>query len=654
MQWCIMGLKIEDLDKIILVSDPKISPDSKKVVFVVTRISSKEDKYFSSLWIYDFEKDASYQLTDGPSDMAPSWSPSGRYLSFVRRREKKDGKPSVSELVILDMLFGGKQRVLLEREEGIARPQWSPDEREILFLSSKGEEEKDVKHIEEIPIWFNGEGFIYNKTTRIFVADAASGNYRELEIKDTGSVSYAKWSPRGGAIGYVSSPDRLKPYISDLHIYHLESGKDEKLTSGNMSIEDFDWSPSGTMIVIRGSDLSRGLAGHNRLWIIDIRSGEFTRLDIPDLDVSNSLNSDVRGPSSGEKIQWREKFIYFPLMTGNKVSLYKWSEDAGASKVLEGEMSVEDYSISGKTIALTAMSSVEPPELYIISSSNMKKVTYFNDSLLKEAKLKRPEKFVVTASDGEKIEAFILRPADFEEGKKYPAILYIHGGPATAYGESFMHEFHVLSNAGYVVIYSNPRGSTGYSERFRDIRGAYGTRDFMDLMEVLDYAVSNFPFIDQNRLGVAGGSYGGFMTNWVITHTDRFKAAVTQRSISNWVSFYGTSDIGYYFAEDQILGILGKRLWEEDSFQKLWDASPLKYIGNARTPTLILHSNEDYRCWLDQAIQLFTALKLKGVPVKLVIFPGENHDLSRSGKPKHRMERLKEILGWFNRYLQIP
>ncbi|HEU97742.1 MAG TPA: S9 family peptidase, partial [Fervidicoccus fontis] len=482
-----MGLKIEDLEKLVLVSDPKISPASRKVAFVITRISTKEDKYNSSIWLYNITEDSYYQLTEGPSDTSPTWSPSGRYLAFVRRTEEQ-GKPTF-ELRVIDIKSCGQSRVVVKTEGGISSISWSPDEKEILFISSKGEVEKDVKHIENIPIWFNGIGFIYNRLSRLFVVDFLSGNLREVEVDAKEDISYARWSPAGKKIAYISSTDRSRPYISDIHIFDPDSGREEKLTRGNMSIEDFAWSPTGTKIVFRGSDLSRGLAGHMRLWILDLRTAEMEELGIPDRDVANAMNSDVRGPSSGQKIQWYGENIYFPLMMGYKVALYKWNEKNGISPVIEGDFTVEDYSMMGDLIASTIMSSTTPPELYLLKGGDLRKVTSFNDSLLRTAKLMKPERFSVKASDGEIIDAFILKPARFEYGKKYPAILYIHGGPATAYGESFIHEFHVLSDAGFVVIYSNPRGSTGYSEEFRDIRGKYGTRDYLDLMEVLDTAL---------------------------------------------------------------------------------------------------------------------------------------------------------------------
>jgi dipeptidyl aminopeptidase/acylaminoacyl peptidase len=197
-----------------------------------------------------------------------------------------------------------------------------------------------------------------------------------------------------------------------------------------------------------------------------------------------------------------------------------------------------------------------------------------------------------------------------------------------------------------MVFFCNPRGSDGRGDKFADIRGKYGSIDYEDIMRFTDLVLDKYPFIDEDRVGVTGGSYGGFMTNWIIGHTNRFKAAVSQRSISNWISKFGTTDIGYFFVEDQI----GSTPW--DDLDKLWDHSPLKYADRVVTPTLFIHSEEDYRCWLVEGIQMFTALKYHGVDARLCIFKGENHDLSRSGRPKSRLRRLEEISKWFDKYLK--
>lgn len=265
---------------------------------------------------------------------------------------------------------------------------------------------------------------------------------------------------------------------------------------------------------------------------------------------------------------------------------------------------------------------------------------------MKNKTLSIPEKLTFKTDNEILIEGWVMKPVGFKQGETYPAILNIHGGPKTAYGEVFFHEMQYWANEGYVVFFCNPRGSDGRGNAFADIRGKYGTIDYEDIMNFTDLVLEKYHFIDRDRLGVTGGSYGGFMTNWIIGHTHRFKAAASQRSISNWISKFGTTDIGYYFVDDQIAATP----W--NNFEKLWEHSPMKYADNVVTPTLFIHSDEDFRCWLPEGIQMFTSLKYHGVESKLCIFKGENHELSRSGKPKNRIRRLEEITKWFDKYLK--
>jgi dipeptidyl aminopeptidase/acylaminoacyl peptidase len=250
--------------------------------------------------------------------------------------------------------------------------------------------------------------------------------------------------------------------------------------------------------------------------------------------------------------------------------------------------------------------------------------------------------------NGKKLKGWVMVPPNYNPKKKYPAILNIHGGPKTVYGTVYVHEMQVWAHQGYIVMFTNPTGSDGQDNSFSDIRGKYGTVDYDDLMGFVDAVIKGYPSIDTEKLGVTGGSYGGFMTNWIIGHTNRFACAITQRSISNWTSFYGVSDIGFYFATDQNQATLLKA----KDMEKLWWHSPLKYLPSMKTPTLIIHSNLDYRCPVEQAYQLFTGLKEMKVPTKMVLFNNENHDLSRSGKPKARQKRLDEMVEWFDKYLK--
>jgi len=642
-----MGLKAEDLERLAFVSDPKISPDGKKVVFVVTRPSISDNRYYSKLWVYDLEKDEVFHITNGPSDYSPVWTEDSGKIFFLSRRTLKEDEPGL-ELWETDIKNCTEPRLIIKQDKGFEIFGISNGKALLNIPNPNKKEELTV--IEEVPFWFNGKGYIYGERNALYLADIWTGNLEKL-TEGNEEISFARISPDGKKVAYISSEDHQKPYRTDLKLLDLETREIKKLTNGQFTVEDLAWNPSSSMIAFRAGDYSHGLNSNVKLWTLDLSSGSISKLTPDDWDTGNYMNSDVRGPSSNGKLQWIDAWIYFTLNEGGKVSLLRTDLNGKTEHLVEGNLTVEDFSAKGETISLTIMSSTRPSELFIYSGKGLRKVTSFNDELLKKSNLQVPERFTFKASDGQTIEGWVLKPANFKDDKKYPAVLYIHGGPATTYGESFQHEFYVLTESGFGLVYMNPRGSAGYGESFKDLRGKYGTRDYQDLMEGLDYVIKNFSFIDEKRLGVAGGSYGGFMTNWIIGHTERFKAAVSQRSISNWISFYGTSDIGYYFAEDQIGGYLGNDLWKDDLVQVYWDRSPLKYAYRVKTPTLLLHSDEDYRCWIDQAYQMFTALKLYGVQTKLVIFHKENHDLSRKGKPKNRIERLNQIISWFKTYL---
>jgi acylaminoacyl-peptidase len=290
------------------------------------------------------------------------------------------------------------------------------------------------------------------------------------------------------------------------------------------------------------------------------------------------------------------------------------------------------------------MSDKELKEIYLYDGINQKKITGFNDEFLKSKVLNKAKHYKTKSEDGTYFDYWILSSNENKENA--PWILYIHGGPKTFYGYSFNFVFHYLASQGYNVIYGNPHGSDSYTEEFADIRGKYGTIDFSDLMRIVDDALKENKSLDPNKGAVMGGSYGGFMTNWIITKTNRFKVAITERSCSNWFSFYGSSDIGWHFASDQ-LEI--KNPWTD--FDKIKEKSPLFYSDKIETPLLIMHALEDYRCPYEQALQLFIALKELGIETKIALFPGENHDLTRSGKPKTRIKYMEIMAEWLKNHL---
>ena len=339
-------------------------------------------------------------------------------------------------------------------------------------------------------------------------------------------------------------------------------------------------------------------------------------------------------------------FLYFTTTEGESSYLHRIDKTGSIERISTATGSVDSFSVKDGEILLIALRGLKLQELYELKDGQETQLTAFNDWVNEERKLSQPEALSFVTAPGVTCEGWVLKPVDFVEGQKYPAILNIHGGPKTVYGTVFFHEMQYWANQGYFVFFCNPRGSDGKGNEFADIRGQYGTIDYDDLMRFTDLVLETYPEIDAERVGVTGGSYGGFMTNWIIGHTNRFKAAASQRSISNWISMGYTTDIGYYFAPDQVAATP----WTDH--EKLWHHSPLKYADRVKTPTLFIHSEEDYRCWLPEGLQMFTALKYHGVESRLCMFRGENHELSRGGKPKHRIRRLKEITTWFDRFLR--
>ncbi|WFO74794.1 S9 family peptidase [Desulfurococcaceae archaeon MEX13E-LK6-19] len=641
-------LEPKDFSKIVFISSPSIHPREDKVLFVRTRADLDKDKYFSQLWIAELDGEV-YPVTRGEKAVCGKWSPDGKTIAFLsdERPGKKENEKGNGLWLVKP---GGEPWFIAWFENGVNRYSWFSDSRRILVSSAKGKIHEDVKVIDEIPVWFNGVGYVYGLKPRLYIVYTDNGEVEELQlpIDDKASVIFGEPSPDGKKILYVLRRDNLKPLDNEIHVYDLDTGEDISLLRKPMRVIEAKWSPDGGKIVFRGHHRERGTATHYKVWIVSSReeNQDPVLLDNIDRNHGNGMNCDSRGPMCQDDLWWDTSgYIYYPLAVGGEVWLVRTRPGNEPEVIIRGGV-VDEFSVSNNRVAYTFMTFDHPNEVYMYIDGRQVKLTGFNDRLVKEWGLRRPEKVVFRASDGVEVEGWVLKPYN-SNGGKHPVILEIHGGPKTAYGEGFMYEFHMLASNGFYVVFSNPRGSDGYTQDFADIREHWGERDYMDLMEFMDTILARYSGeVDENRLGVIGGSYGGFMTNWIVTHTKRFKAAVTQRSISLWFTSFGATDIGYYFDVDQI----GGYPWQIPG--KYWEKSPLRYVENVETPLLIIHSTEDYRCHLVEAIQLFTALKTLGKEAKLVIFPGENHDLSRRGKPKHRAERLKHILEWFKKYLQ--
>jgi acylaminoacyl-peptidase len=375
-----------------------------------------------------------------------------------------------------------------------------------------------------------------------------------------------------------------------------------------------------------------------------ITNGNIKLLFEHDFGIHNSVGSDCT-LGVGRDIRVYNNSLYFISTESKSSFIKKLSLDGSVETLTDNNGSINCFDICDDGILFIGLRETKLQEIYSLKSGMETQTTKFNEFIIETKNIINPE-IIEFVNDGITIEGFVLKPVDYDKNKLYPGILDIHGGPKTVYGEVFFHEMQYWANEGYFVFFCNPRGSDGRGNEFADIRGKYGTIDYDDIMKFTDLVLEKYPQIDPSRIGVTGGSYGGFMTNWIIGHTDRFKCAASQRSISNWISKFGTTDIGYYFNVDQNLS----SPW--DNVEKMWWHSPIKYANQAVTPTLFIHSEEDYRCWLAEGLQMFTALKYHGVDARLCMFRGESHELSRSGKPKHRVRRLEEITNWFEKYLK--
>ncbi|MBT2285104.1 S9 family peptidase [Paenibacillus polymyxa] len=664
------GITSEDLYQITWVNDPTPSPQGGQLVYVSRKTNEARDGYCSHLRLLHLGSQKDRPFTSGEKDHSPAWSPDGSQLAFQR---EVDGKSQVW-IIASD---GGEAQQISHLKHGVSSFLWSPDGHTLLVKSSvdmSGEEESEhTDHIDDKPkllqehvvdrirMKSDASGLWNGRRSHLFTlapidAEAIPVTRGHYDVGD-----YA-WSPDGTSIAWITQmPEEGEDhndYTLTNHVYLAKAdGSDvQQLTPEGYTFSRLAFAPDGQSIALLASDRSYGNATLVKLYTLQLSGGELVCLSTDwDVQLNHSIVGDMRShlTTTGPVFSRDGSSILSLATIHGSVRIAKFAIDGSSAEyILPDEQEIYQFAEleNGQIVAAVA-NTRNPGDLYMYEQPEDPGVepiqlTRSNPQLEDEIHLSTPETFWFNSSDGLRLQGWIMKPRGMVDGVKIPTILEIHGGPHMMYGFTFMHEFQILAAQGYAVVYINPRGGLGYGQQFVDAcRGDYGGGDYRDLMESVDYALSQYEFIDKSRLGVTGGSYGGFMTNWIVGHTDRFKAAVTQRSISNWLSFYGVSDIGYFFTEDQI----GGNAW--DDTEKLWKHSPLAYVGNVSTPLLILHGEQDLRCPIEQAEQLYIALKRRKQTTRLVRFPGANHELSRGGHPHLRVRRLEHIAGWFNEYL---
>ena len=664
----------KDLFRFHWVSDPQVSPDGSQVAFVQTVVDEKKDTYLTSIWsVATSAGSTPHRITNGPHDSSPRWSRDGRLLAFLRAGEK-DGKPAPAQIFVL-RLDGSEARAVTSLSRGVESLAWSPLGNTLAFSAttkpsdltkpekkSEDEHESDVRVINQATYRSNGTGYRdAARASHIWTVSVPETMGEEpLQAKQLTSGDFSEgdvtWSPDASKI-YFTSNRVYEPYYdireNDLYAVPASGGEIVKVLSYEGSINAYAPSPDGKWIAFAGS-LTKPVQSHTEsdLFVASSTPGSAPRNLTTgyDYEILGGVGGDQGAPRAGRgpRPVWSSdgKSIFVTVAEQGKVNLQRI--DAGTGSVTpwtSGNQSIATYDINGgRTVAIVSTPTSIGDLFLVDATGSMARLTNVNERLWSELTLTAPDELWYTSFDGKKIETWIQKPPDFDPSKKYPLILNIHGGPHSAYGYVFDHEFQWMAAKGYVVVYPNPRGSTSYGQDFANvIQFHYPGDDYKDLMAGVDAVVAK-GYVDPKKMGVTGGS-GGLLTNWVITQTDRFAAAVSQRDIADWSTFWYTADFTLF----QPTWFRKAPFEDPEDFKA---RSPITYIDRVKTPLMLIEGEADYRTPpMAGGEMMFRALKYRHIPTVMVRFPDESHELSRSGKPWHRIERLQHITGWFDHWL---
>ena len=701
----------KDLFDFVWIGDPQVSPDGARVAYVRVTVNEKKDGYDTAIWtVPSASNEEPRQLTSGPHDASPRWSPDGKWLVFTRATEK-DGKKQPAQLCLLPMT-GGDAFIFTDLPKGANNPKWSPDSKSIIFTSSsnpedlekqarqrkreeerkraalaesspapgaspnekkKAEEAEEEEHESDVHVITravyrdNEEGYLDSKRPdHLWVVTVPQSAGEKVEPRQLTHGRFdegnAVWSKDGAQIFFASwHVDELYYELpkTELYVVPTKGGEAKLLTTIPMGIRTMTLSPDGTRAAFIAST-NEPVNSYTQpdLWTIELRAGAkpVNLTSGFDFDAGDSVFGDNAAPRGfgGTAPVWSAdgKSILEIYAREGRTELAAFDAQYGAATDLtEGTHAVTRFAASanGSKIAVLISTPTRINDLFFIDQPGAapRQLTHSNDKLFSQLELSEPEEIWYQSFDGKRIQAWVQKPPGFDPTKKYPLILDIHGGPHAAYGYIFEHEFQWMAAKGYVVLYPNPRGSTSYGQNFGNIiQYRYPGDDFKDLMAAVDEVVRRGG-IDEKKMGVTGGSGGGLLTNWVVGHTDRFAAAVAQRDIADWANWWYTADFTLF----QPNWFRTPPFKDEEGDYKA--RSPITYINNVKTPLMLVLGEDDTRTPPGAGgEQMFRALKFRKIPTVMVKFPRETHELSRSGEPWHRVERLQHIVGWFDHWIK--
>jgi dipeptidyl aminopeptidase/acylaminoacyl peptidase len=670
-----------DLFGFVWVADPRISPDGTQVAFVRVTVDAKKEGYDTAIWMVPADgSQPARPFTTGPRDSAPRWSPDGQTIAFLRA-PLKDGKREPAQIHLIGAR-GGEARALSDVPRGAGAPVWSPDGRSLAFTGSanaadlerarakaagqkekEDERESDVRVITRSVYRFDGSGYLdAMRPDHVWVLDVPASD-RVAEARqltrgefDEGALA---WSPDGARVFFTTDRTRDASYAppdADLYSVSRDGGEPRREVTIDGPIGEYAVSPDGRRVAFVGFENPKAPRSYDQpdLFLAELGGGPVRNLSAGfDSDVTGGITGDQRAPRGGLEtpVVWRDAgSLVVKVAREGRGSLRTFLTAGDAVKELtDGAQDVLGYSASadGATFAVVVSTPTVVGDLFLLDARRQETRALYrpNAALFSGLNLTEPEEMTYTSFDGRKVQAWIQKPPDYVAGKRYPVILNIHGGPHAAYGYVFMHEFQWMAARGYVVLYPNPRGSSTYGQEFGNvIQYRYPGDDYKDLMAGVDELVRR-GVADPDRLGVTGGSGGGVLTNWTITQTDRFKAAVSQRSISDWANWWYTAD----FTQFQPEWFRGAPF---EVPQEYAERSAITYAARVKTPLMLVEGEADARTPATAGGEpMFRALKYRKVPTVMVRFPDETHNLSRTGGPWHRVERLRHIVGWFDHYV---
>ncbi|HEX4204540.1 MAG TPA: S9 family peptidase [Ktedonobacteraceae bacterium] len=663
------ALTLEDFWALKLVTDAQLAPDGTSVAYVVGDYDEQQNQLRSAIWLASLATGQTRQLTSGESqDMQPRWSPDGTQLAFVSTRH--EGKPQIY-LIDVD---GGEARRLTNVTDGATSPLWAPDGKQLCYSAAP---ETDLQKVPQETAWFeahaevakqaprlrrqsgllsrfDGQGYI-ERRMHLFLINVQEPDIepRQLTAGDYDALQ-ATWSPDGALIALVANraDDAEYSLANDIWTLEVASGEMKCLTTGDLSCLFPSWSPDGQSIAFFAEPplSSRQEYQDPHLWLVS-RTGGDQRDASKQFDQSTGAVQPDYLFGAGAAPTWAPdgQTIYYVIADHGANTIFALTRETGQGRRIsstDADIAALQCTADGQTLVGVAATSEQPYDLFTLprSGGELTFLVNSNRRLLDEVAIAPTEKITFTGPDGWEIEGWLVKPLQVE--RPYPLILHVHGGPYSAWGHSFYFQAQALAGAGYASLYINPRGSKGYGLAFT--RAAdWGEKDYLDLLAGVDAVLARGE-VDPQKLGITGISYGGFMTNWALGHTERFAAGVTVNGIGNFASFYGTSDVGALW-----FGTQYGHFWESEEAWQFYRAhSPITYVDHISAPLLLLQSENDYRCPIEQGEQMLTALRVRHQTVELIRFPNASHAIAATASPHHRYFQWKLTLDWFGRHIK--